>query len=288
MIKARRIGYVALSTPDLSRQVDYYQSVVGLTLIDQSASFAVFAAANAMEAVVLEKGDKAGVIGLSFVTSPNIALTDMAAAFRAMSIGAEIQPGRALASQAVFISDPHGLRIELSNEPSFFKDQIVDRAISPLKLGHVALTTTDLERSTAFYENVLGFSLSDWREGRAKFLRCGPDHHTINVFSGAVDAVHHIAFEVRDWGHLARAADVLLSNGLPLDWGPGRHNIGHNVACYHRNPDEVRIEFYAEMDQMKDEELGYFEPRPWHYDRPQRPKAWPQDVKRGYWIPNAP
>ena len=33
-------------------------------------------------------------------------------------------------------------------------------------------------------------------------------------------------------------------------------------------------EFYAELDQMKDEELGYFDPRPWHRDRPQRPKVW--------------
>jgi hypothetical protein len=25
---------------------------------------------------------------------------------------------------------------------------------------------------------------------------------------------------------------------------------------------------------MKDESLGYFEPRPWHRDHPQRPKTW--------------
>jgi hypothetical protein len=28
---------------------------------------------------------------------------------------------------------------------------------------------------------------------------------------------------------------------------------------------------------MNDESLGYFEPRPWHKDRPQRPKVWPLD-----------
>jgi hypothetical protein len=27
---------------------------------------------------------------------------------------------------------------------------------------------------------------------------------------------------------------------------------------------------------MKDEALGYFEPRPWHRDHPQRPKTWPK------------
>ena len=28
---------------------------------------------------------------------------------------------------------------------------------------------------------------------------------------------------------------------------------------------------------MKDEALGYFEPRPWHRDSPQRPKVWTKD-----------
>ena len=27
---------------------------------------------------------------------------------------------------------------------------------------------------------------------------------------------------------------------------------------------------------MLDEELGYFEPRPWHRDHPQKPKVWEQ------------
>ena len=37
------------------------------------------------------------------------------------------------------------------------------------------------------------------------------------------------------------------------------------------------------MDQMKDEALGYFDPRPWHQDRPQYPKIWPKDTLRNYW-----
>ncbi len=52
----------------------------------------------------------------------------------------------------------------------------------------------------------------------------------------------------------------LAMNKLLLVWGPGRHIIGHNIAAYHRNHDNVRVELYTEMDQMKDEALGYFDP----------------------------
>jgi hypothetical protein len=54
---------------------------------------------------------------------------------------------------------------------------------------------------------------------------------------------------------LARASDYLVRRKSILDWGPARHHIGHNLACYHRNPDHVRVELYAEMDQMKADEV---------------------------------
>ena len=60
---------------------------------------------------------------------------------------------------------------------------------------------------------------------------------------------------------------------------------GHNVAIYHRNADDQNVEFYIELDQLKDEELGYFDPRPWHHDTPQRPKTWDPKIAPNLWGP---
>ena len=49
---------------------------------------------------------------------------------------------------------------------------------------------------------------------------------------------------------------------MPINWGPVRHGPGHNVAIYHRNFDDQNVEFYIELDQMKDEELGLFRSPP--------------------------
>jgi Glyoxalase/Bleomycin resistance protein/Dioxygenase superfamily len=86
----------------------------------------------------------------------------------------------------------------------------------------------------------------------------------------------HTAFELRDWGHMLTACDTLSLNGYKLLWGPGRHGIGHNLFAYHRAPNGLITELFAELDQVN-EELGYFEPRPWHRDNPQRPKVWAKD-----------
>ena len=93
--------------------------------------------------------------------------------------------------------------------------------------------------------------------------------------------MHHIAFELKDWAQMQSACDFLGSKNIQLAWGPGRHGPGHNIYTYHRNPDDQIIELFTELDKMLDEKLGYFDPRPWHRDRPQVPKVW--DNRRDIW-----
>jgi hypothetical protein len=44
-----------------------------------------------------------------------------------------------------------------------------------------------------------------------------------------------------------------------------------------------RVELFCELDIMRDEWLGYFEPRPWHEEFPQQPKLWPAHTPHAYW-----
>ena len=191
-----------------------------------------------------------------------------------------ISPGVA---EAVVFTDPKGTKIEIFSDYVFAKDDGRTAGIMPLKLGHVAYRVDDVQKIVKFYCDVLGFRVSDWRDETFAFLRCNTDHHTVNFVHDAEPQLHHIAFEVKDWAEIQRAAETLARHDIHLVWGPGRHIIGHNIAIYHRNADKVRVEFFCEMDQMKDEALGYFDPRPWHQDRPQRPKVWGPDTLRNYW-----
>ena len=169
--------------------------------------------------------------------------------------------------------DAKGTPVEIFAEYTFARRERKPGTIQPLKLGHVAYRCHDVQKVVRFYEEHLGFRVSDWRGTAFAFMRCGVDHHTVNFVIDEEQKLHHIAFEVKDWGEMHRAAEHLARHDIRLVWGPGRHIIGHNIAIYHRNADEVRVEFFCEMDQMQDEALGYFDPRPWHQDTPQRPKV---------------
>ena len=99
-----------------------------------------------------------------------------------------------------------------------------------------------MQTVTSFYTDVLGFKVSDWMGDRFSFLRCGADHHTVNFVRYEEARLHHIAFEVTDMAEVQRACDFLARNDIQLVWGPIRHVVGHNVAAYHRNPDDQRVE----------------------------------------------
>jgi catechol 2,3-dioxygenase-like lactoylglutathione lyase family enzyme len=120
-------------------------------------------------------------------------------------------------------------------------------------------------------------------------MRCSPDHHTVNFLKSKYQKMHHIAFQLKDWAHVQQACDHLARHHIPLLWGPGRHGAGHNIFTYYHDPDKQIVELFTELDIMLDEDLGYFEPRPWHEDFPQRPKVWkdsPQAVNHWGLMPS--
>jgi catechol 2,3-dioxygenase-like lactoylglutathione lyase family enzyme len=284
MIQVRRLGHATLTTPDLDRAIDYYVEIIGLTLVARGRERAFLASRQGLEAIALEVGRPNALARLSLQVAPGLDLGALARALAQEGIKTErrsdISPGIA---QAIAFDDPKGTGIDVFSDYVFAKDDRRPAGIMPLKLGHVAYRVSDVQRIVTFYTDVLGFRVSDWRADNFAFLRCGPDHHSVNFVVDEVPQLHHIAFEVKDWAEIQRACEWLARNDIHLVWGPGRHIIGHNIAIYHRNADKVRVEFFTEMDQMKDEALGYFDPRPWHQDRPQRPKVWGPDTLRNYW-----
>lgn len=284
MIKVKRLGHASFTTPDFEQQVDYWTHVIGLQTVERTRDSALFATKLGQEAIAIERGSGSQLTRLAFQVAPGSDLGELQANLLQHGVKSDkcsdITPG---VREAIAFEDPKGTRIEVYADYEFHKHDQSDTGISPVKFGHVAYRVQDVQKLTDFYTDVLGFRVSDWMGDHFSFLRCGVDHHTINFVRYDQPALHHIAFEVKDWSELHRTCEILHKNKIHLVWGPLRHIVGHNVAAYHRSPDEVRVEMFCEMDLMKDEELGYWEPRPWHEEMPLRPKRWPKDTLRSAW-----
>jgi catechol 2,3-dioxygenase len=126
-------------------------------------------------------------------------------------------------------------------------------------LGHVVLQVADLERSTAFYTQVLGFKVSDvypeqMMPGGMVFLRCKNDHHCLALVGAgsapsANDELHHFAFEVPTLEEVVRARQHLRAHNVKIDF-EGRRRAGCQIAVEFRDPDNHSVEIYWGVDQV--------------------------------------
>lgn len=127
-------------------------------------------------------------------------------------------------------------------------------AIHPeARIGHVHLTVSNLERSLAFYRDVLGFQITQRHGDSVAFLSAGDYHHHIalNTWAGEGAApppprrtgLYHFAILYPDRRQLAEALRRLLENGIKLD---GASDHGVSEALYLRDPDGNGVELYRD------------------------------------------
>ena len=124
------------------------------------------------------------------------------------------------------------------------------------RIGHVHLTVSDLDRSLAFYRDVLGFEETA-RYGRdAVFVSAGGYHHHIglNTWAGrgapqpppGTTGLYHFAILFPDRAALATAVRRVLEHGVPLE---GASDHGVSEAIYLRDPDNNGIELYRDRPE---------------------------------------
>ena len=130
-------------------------------------------------------------------------------------------------------------------------------AIHPeVRVGHVHLTVSDLERSLKFYRDVLGFELTQRYGTGAAFLSAGGYHHHIGLNTWAGEGasppppgrtgLYHFAILYPNRRELARAFKRLFDHGVPID---GASDHGVSEAIYLHDPDGNGIELYRDRPQ---------------------------------------
>ncbi|WP_299143386.1 VOC family protein [uncultured Tateyamaria sp.] len=127
------------------------------------------------------------------------------------------------------------------------------RVPAETRIGHIHLKVTDLERSIAFYGDVLGFALTQRYGDQAAFLAAGDYHHHIGLntwhSAGAGPApvraagLYHSAFLFPDRASLGAALQRVLDHGTALD---GAADHGVSEAVYFRDPDGNGVELYRD------------------------------------------
>ena len=126
------------------------------------------------------------------------------------------------------------------------------------QIGHVHLTVADLNRSLAFYCDLLGFEVTARYGDSAVFLSAGGYHHHIGLNtwesqggtapSPANTGLYHLAILMPDRTELARALKRLSDYHWPIE---GAADHGVSEAVYLRDPDGNGIEIYVDRPKER-------------------------------------
>ena len=117
------------------------------------------------------------------------------------------------------------------------------------RLQHLVLWVSDVERSVAFYRDVLGFEVKT-RYPKAAFLRIpgSADDHHLGLFERAearppddcAPRMYHSAWEVGELADLARARRRLIEVGSLV----GQSDHGVSLSLYAKDPDGLEFEVF--------------------------------------------
>lgn len=123
-------------------------------------------------------------------------------------------------------------------------------------VGHIHLKVTDLDRSIAFYRDVMGFDLKLRYGADAAFLAAGDYHHHIGLNTWDSKAagpvlknaagMYHVAFLYPNRKALAEILQQVLDSGVVLT---GKADHGVSEALYFDDPDGNGIEIYRDRPQ---------------------------------------
>ena len=216
---ATRLGPVKLQVSNLARSVAYYESVIGLHAISQGEGNARLGA-HGSDSMLVGLRERAGATpvprgGLLGLYHFAILVPDRAVLGRFLrhvaALGVHVGMADHLVSEALYLTDPDGLGIEvyadrprenwkktdrqiaMASDPLDVENLLAAGGDAPFTglpsgtvIGHVHLHVGDIESASHFYHEGLGFDKMVWNYPGALFLAAGGYHHHLgtNTWAG--------------------------------------------------------------------------------------------------------
>lgn len=258
------IRSVHLGTPDLAKSEAFYTDVWGLKAQDRAEGVVYLRASGRDHHVLaLSAHPVAEVLSVTFRVAASDDLQRLAKSVQDAGgkLLRPVEPNAAPDGGTVLtLSTPEGYVLRLIHGDRLHSDGQACANV-PLRLSHVNLNCADIEATRDFFQNALGFCLSD-RSKMMAFLRCNSDHHAVVLADSGLNGMNHIAFMMPDIESVMRGSGRMIDHGFPIGWGVGRHGPGDNVFAYFADPTGFVIEYTAEVLQV-DESYAVGGPSDW-------------------------
>ena len=254
------LGYLGIGASDLEAWRGYATETLGLACAEQDGAL-LLRMDDAPWRVRVEQSDADDLSYAGFEVASSEALAEISERLKAMDVqistgSQEECAGRGVETLARCV-DPNGISIELycgraAANDAFVSPRGLQFITGDQGLGHIVLMVDEEAASRRFYEEGLGFKLSDTitmgtppQALELTFLHCNPRHHTVALapVPGMPKRLNHIMVQVDSLDEVGRTFDLVRDREIPVSMGLGKHTNDHMTSFYMQTPSGFDVEF---------------------------------------------
>ncbi|HTX49656.1 MAG TPA: VOC family protein [Caulobacteraceae bacterium] len=282
----RSLGYLGFAVKDADAWDAFATGVLGLMPGDSLGETRRYRLDDVAWRIAVEAGDVDDLAYVGFEVAGAAELDALGE--RLIKAGVTVgngDPDR-LAERGVLglisCQDPDGLAVEIFYGPTLRTERpfVSPAGVSGFVtgdqgLGHIVITTHDIAAARRFYQDLLGFRLSDvilMRLGpqmrfEMEFFHCNARHHSLALVPlSAPKRLHHFMVQAPTLDAVGFALERAEGRGAPITASLGRHTNDRMVSFYARTPAGFEVEFGFGALEVDDAN--------WRVARHERPSSW--------------
>ena len=259
------LGHLELLTPKLDESTRFFVDVMGMTVSGSERDSFYLRAYDDYErySLKLTASKLPGLGHVAFRTRSPQALDRRVAALKGSGFSIGWTDGDLAHGPAFLCQDPDCHKIELYFDTQWYQappelrpalknqaQRFPGRGINVRRLDHWNGLAVDIKANREFFENYLGFRLTeqivmDDGSEAAMWMTCtnkSYDFAYTRDHTGTKGRLHHFTYAVNSREEVLLAADICLENGIHIETGPHKHAIQQTFFLYVYEPGGNRVE----------------------------------------------
>ena len=272
------LGYLGIGASDLDAWRGYATETLGLACVEQDGAL-LLRMDDAPWRMRIEQSDADDLSYAGFEVASADVLARISERLKTMDVeisqGSEEECAARGVDTLTRCADPNGIAIELycgrgSAGEAFVSPRGLSFITGDQGLGHIVLMVDEEAASRRFYEEGLGFKLSDTitmgtppQALELTFLHCNTRHHTVALapVPGLPKRLNHIMVQVDSLDVVGATLDLVRDREIPLSTQLGKHTNDHMTSFYMQTPSGFDIEFGFGARNVDDAtwEVGHYD-----------------------------
>jgi catechol 2,3-dioxygenase len=259
------LGHLELLTPKPEESLRFFVDVLGMTESGRRDESVYLRGWDDYEhhSLKLTAHRTGGMGHMAFRARSRPALARRVAAIEASGLGIGWTEGDLGHGPAYAFHDPDGHRAEIYYETEWYQpppelrpalknqaQRFPARGVNVRRLDHLNCLAADIRANRIFFEDVLGFRLTeqivlDDGTEAGMWMTCtnkSYDFAYTREAHGHRGRFHHLTFALDSREEILRAADIFLEAGVHIETGPHKHAIQQTFFLYVYEPGGNRVE----------------------------------------------